>query len=480
VLFSFLTYKQIPIANGEEFRYLRGKETLNHLLHGKFTETLIQPVPNYFLYNIYPAVLVYLNPSFYYEWFHLFNLLFSVIIFICVYIIVFSYSKNTFLALLSNFILILIPAFFGQIGFNPIDMPYTVFYLLSLLCIYYLRSNKIYSPLSILILGVLFGITQGLRQLGFTLYITLFIYDLYIYGFKNIFKLIKDNFFNYILVFIVANFVMLITWPNFAINYFKNLWWYLFVGSNFYLWDYGLLFNGEFLNNASRPWYYLPLLQTLTLPICIIVLFFIGVLYFKKLFANKLYFLVFISLFINYALYFILNPVVYDGTRHFLFMYPLIVILAIIHLDSLSFTIKKYSLWLLFIELSFLLLYLFKSFPYEYTYFNNISLLFGNPNYLFETDYSSINYRKISEWLRDVYSDSVIEKQLVYSCDNGYAVDYYSYKKFLTTIKREEADLIICDYKNILKNNYKGNIIKTFDLNEVEYFYVIKTNIIKN
>src|SRR3989344_5889644 len=70
---AFATYKTFPIANGEEFRILRAKETLDHFFIGEFKEKLEQPVPNYFIYNLYPMVMVLLNPNFYYEWFHLFT-----------------------------------------------------------------------------------------------------------------------------------------------------------------------------------------------------------------------------------------------------------------------------------------------------------------------------------------------------------------------------------------------------------------------
>jgi len=472
IVFSFLFYKAIPIANGEEFRYLRGKETLEHLLYGVFAEKLVQPVPNYFLYNLYASSLVFLNPHFYYEWFHLFNLLFSGIIFVCIYTFVYLYSKNKWLSILSALGLIFIPAFFGQMGFNPVDMPYAVFYFLSLLGIFLFRksSKQKYSSISILLLGVLLGITQGLRQLGLTLYVLLFFYDLYLY--KDLRKVLKENFFNYSLIFVVANFFMVITWPNFAINYFKNLWWYVFVGSNFYLWDYGLLFMGKFLENSQRPWFYLPLLQLLTNPLMVSVLLFSGLFNIKKLLKNKIYFLLFMALSINYLLYFVLKPVLYDGTRHFLFMYPLFIILGAFHFLEFPNRIKKIFLILILVEVLFIGSYTLRNFPYQYFYFNPIKNIFNDPFHTFESDYSSTLYRRSAEWLRDEYSGTGQDLK-VYSCDNGYAVDYYSHKKFTVTINREEADLIVCDYKILLKNDYPGKVIKTFFVDDVPLIYVL-------
>ena len=66
IALTLATYKTLPIANGEEYRILRGKETLDHFFRGEFKEKLLQPIPNYFMYNLYPMVMVLLNPNFYY------------------------------------------------------------------------------------------------------------------------------------------------------------------------------------------------------------------------------------------------------------------------------------------------------------------------------------------------------------------------------------------------------------------------------
>jgi hypothetical protein len=64
-------------------------------------------------------------------------------------------------------------------------------------------------------------------------------------------------------------------------------------------------------------------------------------------------------------------------------------------------------------------------------------------------------YKPATEWIRDIYiPENNITNLKVYACDNGYAVDYYSHKKFQVVLDTEEADLIICDYRTL--KGFKG------------------------
>jgi hypothetical protein len=437
-------------------------------------------------------ILVYLNPNFYYEWFHLMNLAFSLLGFVAVYFLSLEITKSRRLSLFSMLALVLFPGFFGQLAFNPIDMPFMVAYLWVLyLLIKYSKNDS--NHWSTILLGVLIGIAQGLRQLGLTLYIVVVALDIYDYLMNRnetkwkLTRFFKERFLKYLYIFITANFFMLITWPNFAVNFFKSYIWYLFVGSNFYLWDFGLLFFGKFLENHERPWYYLPFFQLITYPYFISILFLSIIRFFKENLKNRTYFVLTSAVIINYISYFALKPVLYDGIRHFLFLVPLIVLISVKHLkDLLQLIGKKYQLTiilLIIINLFGLAYYSIREFPYQYVYFNKIGHLFGNPYKLFESDYSNTKYREGAEWIRDTYItenskyDTSNPKEMlrVYVCDNAYAVDYFSHKKFLTVIHKEDSDLILCDYRNKLQSDYEGNSVKEFFIDGNPVLYLIRT-----
>ena len=125
--------------------------------------------------------------------------------------------------------------------------------------------------------------------------------------------------------------------------------------------------------------------------------------------------------------------------------------------------------------------YSIKEFPYQYVYFNKIANLLGNPYKLFESDYSSTKYKEGAGWVRDSYlvdnpqfNTSDPETMLkVYACDNGYAVDYYSHKKFITIIHKEKANLILCDFRNQFRSGHEGEIIKEFYIDNNPVLYLI-------
>lgn len=459
IVFGLLIYKSLPITNDEQYRYSRGKELLNHFTRSGFNQFALfdQPNADNFIYSGYALVLNIFNPNFYYEHFHLLNYLFAFPLFLTTYVFMYLYSKNTYVSIGTVGVLIAFPSFFGHVGINPADIPFALLYLLALLVmrVFLPVENKIYR---LLILGVVIGIAQSLRQVGLSLYLILVIYDLYLSGWKI--NNLQAKIWEFLVVFIVANFIMVITWPNFAINYFRNLFLYVSLGKNYLLWDHKLLFLGEFLDKYQRPFYYLPLLQLITYPIYILPFFTYALVFCKKLFRDKSYFLLITAILVNYLMYFVLNPVLYDGIRHYLFIIPPIVILSAMAFTELIKLRKNIAVICLVLVIFGILNGFYRTysmFPYHYMYFNHIAKIFGNPYQMFDTDYFSTTYTQASKWIRDFYPKTNSLK--IYACDASFTVDYYSYKSFVTTIDRSSADLIICDYKNLLNRGYQGEAL---------------------
>jgi len=176
LIFTFLTYKQVPITSDEEYRYKRGQEQLNYFLYSI-------PLQNYFLptiepdtYYFYVTLLNIFNPSFFYEWFHLQNMLFATIIFVVSYFLIFEYTKNYVFSLLGPTVLFFTPSFSGHIGFNPIDMPFAILFLLNIYLIYRFR-NQGFNFKKILILGFSFWLLLGIRPLGFQIFLLYIIFQ---------------------------------------------------------------------------------------------------------------------------------------------------------------------------------------------------------------------------------------------------------------------------------------------------------------
>jgi hypothetical protein len=111
-------------------------------------------------------------------------------------------------------------------------------------------------------------------------------------------------------------------------------------------------------------------------------------------------------------------------------------------------------------------------FPNQYAYFNDLSGGFSQNYMKYETEYWGGIYREGSIYIRENLAKDKPQDLKVYSCNIGFSVDYYSEKKFITVIKRQEADIIICDFSEDRRLNLQGKLLKTINLGNVPYLYI--------
>lgn len=485
ISFAILTYKQYGITSDEKIEYDSGKLLLNYFskpTKPDYTLAGIQKMdeksrqlssPLFSPYTrTYSMMLNMLNPVGYYEWFHLLNLLFALPLFICVYFCVYAFTKNQKTAVLGPIFLFLIPSFSGQIPANPKDVPFAVFYLFSLATIYFLGEMELKNK-HLLLLGILFGITASLRILGLSLFIIYILYYLFVLKNKLDAKFITDT----VLLIIVSAFVLVVQWPYLGMNFFQNFKEVALNSKFFYLWDKKILFFGRFLSRDERPWYYLPVLFALTTPLFISFLFLLSFIN-KTVRKYRLVILFYMAIGINSLVYLLLDPVIYNGIRHFLFFLPLVVVistLTFIHLLK-SFESKRDRLVFssaITLSVIAVVFQMYRLFPYHYIYFNELTGGTSGAVTKFDTDYWGASYKEAAEWFRDNLAEgNGIQK--VYSCNNDFAVDYYSFKKFTVVIERASADYILCDVTGNLYRGYTGEIVHTIQRGDVPLVYVEK------
>lgn len=169
-----------------------------------------------------------------------------------------------------------------------------------------------------------------------------------------------------------------------------------------------VLFGGAHINSGNLPWNYLPEWIIRTVPLFSIF----GLFFFIRLLKKREHDIPFLELFI--LVFAALFPIVYaifkqatlhDGWRHFIFIYPPLVLIAAVgwFLWFTSFRSKSFrivSFVLLAGLLSENLFALFSLHPYQYAYFNplfgGIKKAYGN----FETDYWMLSVKEASNWLK--------------------------------------------------------------------------------
>lgn len=476
-LIAFFTYKSYGISIDEPDEYLRGKLLYNKargndkVLQEDF---VIKKQDNQDLLDhnhLHHALLYVFNGKESFEEYHLLNLIFASLIFIAIYEILLINLRRQSIAILGTIFLFFTPRFTGDIPSNPKDTIFGVYYFLSLSLIYISASLKWDEKVKIIVLGVIFGLTQALRVLGYALYPIYFIYAILTLKMekKNIIKSLLNLLLEMVLIFFVSYLVHIISLPYLGADPFWHFWELIKVSAR-YGWPGKVLFFGNFVLASKLPWTYLPVWILITTPIFIIILFTVSLLNFNV--KNKLFILFALSLVINFFVFFVTRPTIYDGLRHMIYLVPQIVLMSIFGLTYLLS--KKGFRIAVMILLLISLLMVAKDYielhPYQYIYFNKLAGGLKNARGKFETDYWGESNIEAAKWIRG----NVIKSNLkIYTCGNEAAIIYYL-PEAKAVKNAAEADYAVCwermdDYKNI-----KGRIVHTISRQATPLTYIFK------
>ena len=219
-------------------------------------------------------------------------------------------------------------------------------------------------------------------------------------------KYIRSQLFWVIGISVTAYLSALILWPYALQNPIVNPWKSYQVMADFPT-TLRQIFEGQSYWSDLLPWYYLPKYISITIPIIVLVGVVLFVLYSNQFFHSKQ------ALYLSFVLFAIVFPVVfviikksnlYGSWRHFLFIYPCIILFSAIGFSKLfSYFNNRYYRWVLVLMLILLgihpLKFMIQNHPYYYLYYNQIvgglKGAYGN----YETDYYYHSMREGSEWL---------------------------------------------------------------------------------
>lgn len=448
-LFAFLTYKQYGITFDERDVYLRGKLLYIKIRgHDKVLEKdFVTPkAGNEMIYynNTHPAILYQFNNEENFERYHLLNFIFASSLFIFLYEVLLYETKKAHFAIVGPLFLAFMPRFFGDIPANPKDIPFAVFYFISLTVIYF--SYKWNSLLRILILGLCFGITQATRIVGYSIYPLYILF--YLLELKNVkaterrSKLI-NMLIEVSIVFVIGFIIHALSIPYLAVdpyNHFINL----IKNASHFSWNNDVLLWGKIYSAQFKPWYYIPSWFLVTTPL-FIYFSLLGFLFISKI--GKLMKLMLISITVNILILIIVRPVVYDGIRHLLYFIPLIVVVAalcfISLLKSKTYIAKLIVLitiiFLLKISINYVTLH-----PYEYVYFNEIIGGIGGANKKFELDYWGASNKEATEWVINSIAKDKNNKISLTVCGTSFTSAYYMNDSVTLSDDMRTADYAIC------------------------------------
>ncbi len=329
------------------------------------------------------------------------------------------------------------PTFLGHSQNNLKDIPFALSYIAAIYFtqrFLFIENKKTIKDLLLLIASIAFSIS--IRPGGLLLICYLFFFLALYFVFKYLYNKEFDiSFFRskLIRVFIIsisAWFLGLLLWPYAQLNPILHVWESYLVMTQFPT-TLMQLFEGKIEWSDFMPWYYLPKYMAITIP----VILFAGIAAFialsKKIITEtnllKYGFLIFSILFpVVFVIWEKSN--LYGSWRHFLFIYPPLILLAAIGFSTLiSYLKNKYLIVavLLFILISAIhpVRFMLRNHPYYYLYYNQLTGGLNGAYGDYETDYYYHTIRGGAEWLSD-YLENTNQAKPVKIATN-FSVNWY-------------------------------------------------------
>lgn len=490
LMYALMTFRTYGITWDESDVYSSGRMTWAHLatrlapdeplLVAKTPGSEIRAVYN----SSYAAVLYKLNKGESFERYHLYNMLFNALGFVAAYALLYKYYKNPWYALIGPLFLALTPRYFGDFPANPKDAPFATMYLVVLTAVYYLVDLRD-TYLRMIVLGGLIGTLQSMRILGINMLGMLFGYETYLFLQKhledlNIRRSIKwlwNTILRTSIIGALAMFITTISWPYLGSSFLKHLLDILKT-SREYPWLGGTLTRGELMLSYDLPLSYLPTWIMATTPIFILLLSALALFRaFKTNFRHPLYFLLISALIMNFSMFYLSNPHVYDGLRHFMFVLPLMAVLAATcFIEILEYAEKrvKYGvialviLNALLVGRSYITLY-----PYQYVYFNELVGGLHKAAGKYETDYWGSSFREATLWLKE-HTKNEGKTVMVFTCAHPFISNYYFGDNMQWTDNTKTADYSICYTRSDEHLSLSGEVIHVVKRDGVGLNYITK------
>jgi hypothetical protein len=228
------------------------------------------------------------------------------------------------------------------------------------------------------------------------------------------------------------------------------------------------------------PVYFIPMLFILKTPLFIIFFLVVSLIYIKKLVANRLVVLFWLTLVINFLLYLVMKPVSF--LRHYLYLFPVITSLALFGFIEFmkavrNKTVKILVIFLMLVNILTVVWQMIKYFPYQTIYFNELAGGTKKAQSSFKTELWAQSNREAALWLVN-YTKNSRKINYVFVCDgSAFSASYY-YPKWLAATK----DLNLADYVICFTPSYKrpedkyGQILHKIEKGGVEVNRIYRRN----
>lgn len=347
--------------------------------------------------------------------------------------------------LLCFIFLVFSPSYFGQIMNNPKDIPFASSFIMGIYFMFLLFKElpqPSFKSIAGTILSIAWSISirpGGMILIGF---VGAFLgIDWLIRAkkdkLKNTVKLIWPYTKYLVITGVAGYFLGLIFWPYAIQNPLKNPFIALEQMTNFSFLTIYELFEGVKMFD-NKPWYYLPKYILITAPLFVLLGVILSATSLKRIKPVYLFLVLFAIVFPSaYAIY--QDSLLYNGWRHFLFIYPPIVVLAGIGWDNIFSTSKNKIITIITVVLLIASVgktkwWMLQNHPLEYIYYNElvggVKGAYGN----YETDYWCQSTRPAIEWLIK-NKPEIKNKKTIVATNNEYHSVLHHAQKVSDSIK---------------------------------------------
>ena len=315
-------------------------------------------------------------------------------------------------AIITVWFLYITPSFFGHALFDTKDIPFCTSNIAAIyFMIMLLEELPVISWKTTFGLLLSFAFTTNTRIAGILLlfYLAVFL-GIYIFTNKDLFnrsmKNIKDIIYKLFVISAGGMLLVIFTWPFLLRNPIHNIIETMNIVKKFPQ-KINVNFEGICYDSKEIPPYFLIKSMLITIPIFMMLAIAGGtVIYFanRKKYNWKLGALILVSSVFPVLFASLSHVPVYNGWRHFLFVYPGLCIMAGIGIYEILLYIKKTEYQIAFGVLCLLgmakpILWCLKNHPYEYSYFNEVAGGFKNAYSSYDTDYWQISIKDGVDWL---------------------------------------------------------------------------------
>ena len=412
------------------------------------------------------------NSSEFYNLRKISTFIFFLIGLLSIYKITFLCYKNYLLSIISVLLLLTSPRIFGESFYNSKDIVFMSLFTLGIYKI--LIFYKYPSFKTVLLASLVSALSTDVRIVAIILpFISLFLQLFNLY--KNKYSFSTFLYLNCLYIFLYILFVFIFwpwLWEN-PIERFSEAFINMSKFTRLIRWE---LFQGQFYPTTNLPKSYLLKWIFITTPPFYILLFIFGLFALstnllntnsiKSISDNSIFYFLFLSIFLSFILLTIIkNPVLYNGWRHFYFIYPFFILISIKGIDFI-FNIGKRLKIIKLLSISFLSMtllmntyHIYRFYPLEYIYFNYFAANDWNKKY--PMDYSGLSgalgLKKILSLCdKNEISVSAIGPLSINLHKSLLLLTPHEKKRILLTDIANKPDFLLTDYQSFDPNDFES------------------------